>query len=88
MNRESLRASIDGLRAELTQDCPTNEATRERLLGLVSDLERALSDDEEGPPEETILDSVKDAIEQLELEHPRATSLLNRIMLSLGSGGI
>jgi len=91
MNKESLRASIEGLRAELERPELKGGAaapTRERLRALLNQLEEALADEDEEAPHESVVDSVRDAIEQLESEHPRATSLLHRIMVSLGSSGI
>ncbi len=88
MSNESLRESLEELRREVDGSDLRAEGARERLLGLIGGLEKQLQDPEDADHHASLLESLKESIEHLELEHPRATSILNRIMVTLGNAGI
>jgi len=78
-----LRKEIDGLGAD-------DAAARERLDGLVAELERRLADpdseDLEAP--EDFMETLRETVERFEVEHPRATGIVNNILVTLGNLGI
>jgi hypothetical protein len=89
--QDNLRDSLEELRAEVRSADLSNADTKARLDALIGGIEARLDreDDEAGEKEhETLLEHVRDLVGQLETEHPRATSILNRIMVSLGGAGI
>ncbi len=93
MHSDKLRKALEELRSEINDAEMSSGPTRDRLNNLITDIERKLENqnngDDEGEDEDaSLLDNVKDAINHLELEHPRATTILNQIMTSLGGIGI
>ncbi len=88
MHSDKLRAALEELRAEINHADLTEGPARERLNALITDLERKLEDPDDEEHHASLLGNVKDSIGQLELEHPRATTILNQIMTSLGGIGI
>jgi len=61
--------------------------TRGHLEELVGELEVHLDDTPE-TREQSILGSLTGLIDQLEVEHPKLTSVLNQMMVSLSNMGI
>ena len=88
MKDESLREALEGLRQEINSANLSSGPARERLNGLIGDIERKLEQSEDEEQDASLIDSLKEGISQLETEYPRATALLNRIMASLGGAGI
>lgn len=88
MDDAQLRDSFVKLRAELDKLGPQDEAVRARLNGLLADIERRVSDAEDGKDDDSLAADVREAIEKFEVEHPRATAILNDIMLALSNMGI
>ena len=88
MSNEPLRDSLDLLRAEINRGDLSGEESRARLNSLISDLERKLENPEDAAHHETLVSNVQDSIGHFELEHPRATTILNQIMTALGNIGI
>jgi hypothetical protein len=88
MQSERLRESLEQLRAEINSAVPSSGPTRERLNRLISDIERKLASPDDAEHHESLLSQVQDSIHHLELEHPRATTILNQIMTTLAGGGI
>ena len=87
-NHEPLHESLANLREEVNQGDLTDAGAKARLNELISDLERKLERPDDAEHHETLLRNVKESIGQLELEHPRATNILNQIMVALGNIGI
>ena len=83
----TLRRSLDELRAELDRLDAGDAMVRARLDRLIAGIEAKLaaSEDEE---EDSLLDEVREAILQLEVTHPTATAVLNRIAAALGNLGV
>jgi len=79
-----LRETLQRLRAEIEQLGPEDAAAQARLSGLVSDIERRL----EGEDDDGLIGNIKESVEQFEVEHPRATAILNDIMHALSNMGI
>ena len=88
MDREEMEESLDGLRAQIRKLGKDDEPVKRRMRRLVADLERQLEDSGDSERHGLLLDSLREYIEQFEVEHPRLTGALNRIMVSLSNIGI
>jgi hypothetical protein len=88
MPEKRLQQDIERLRAELGKLAADDHATRERLNALISDLETRLARPDDADHHRNLLDSVRRTIHQFETEHPRATAILNDIMVTLSNMGI
>jgi hypothetical protein len=90
MNNDELRTLVGQLKAEIDVLAPADEEARERLGALVDDLERRLDDPQDTalPEHDDFMDGLKETVERFEVEHPRATGIINNIMVMLGNMGI
>jgi len=88
MNPDKLNEALEHLRHEIEQLDVSDTAAKQRLGALITDIERKLGEPDDDELHETIVGNVRDAIGQFETEHPRATSILNQIMMTLGDVGI
>lgn len=88
MPTRKLRESLDALRGEIEDLAGRGDPSRERLETLVADIERHIDDPDDDAGRENLLENMREAIEQFEVEHPSATGVLNHIMVTLGNMGI
>ncbi|MFT5048866.1 MAG: hypothetical protein ACI8QZ_000253 [Chlamydiales bacterium] len=88
MQSEQLRESLRQLRATIEASDLSQGPAREKLNQLISDIEHKLEDPDDAERHASLVENVKDSIQHLELEHPRATTILNQIMAALGGVGI
>ncbi len=86
MSERQLQEQLERLRALVNEIGAEKPESLERLNRLVSDIEVRLED--RGGGRHDLADAVKDAIRHFEVEHPRATAVLNDIMVTLGNMGI
>jgi len=87
MSRENLINDLERLRSEIAQVAGNNPDAYRKLNALISDLENRISD----TPDQDhagMLDRIKKEIEYYEVEHPRATAILNDILVTLSNMGI
>ncbi len=86
MTEPEIADAITRLRAEINTLDTNNVETREKLESLLENLEQNLhaSEDEDVH----LMDEMKEAISQFEVEHPRVTGIINDIMIALGNLGI
>ena len=61
---------------------------KERLTNLVTVMEQEFNQSENLAESAVDSEAIANLIEQFEVEHPRITETLNRIMVTLGSMGI
>lgn len=87
MSDEKLRQELERLRSEAANLDSQDEAGRERLNGVIEQLEKRLSEDEEND-DESLFEQVQESIAHFETQHPRATTILNEIMVTLSNMGI
>lgn len=87
MSDSKLRDGIRDLRKELERDTTRDPALRGRLQGIVDDLESRLGSADESL-HKRLLEDLRSAVQQFEAEHPRATGILNDIMVTLSNMGI
>jgi uncharacterized membrane-anchored protein YjiN (DUF445 family) len=87
MTHNKLREDLDKLRVEIDNIAADDHKSKDKLNQLIFELESRLeSSDEED--NQGITQNVKEAINQFETEHPRATAILNDIMVTLSNIGI
>ena len=87
MTDQQLHTDLERLRAEVNNLSEDNPVTREKLNVLISDIENRLDESSEND-DEGLLNNLKESIHQFETEHPRATAILNDIMVTLSNMGI
>lgn len=87
MSQEEIRESLQQLRSELDVLGDSAPEVRTRLLSLVEDLEEQLGSlpREDNP---LSLEYLRQLAEDFEVEHPRITSLVNRILVTLSNMGV
>lgn len=88
MTDKEIVQALAALRAEIEQLDQADAATGERLEELVSKLEQQVTAAELGQHQMHLVEDIKDAITEFEVEHPRMTGILNDIMVALGNLGI
>ena len=88
MSRDELHEPLERLRAEIRKLGDEDDAIKQRMKRLVADLERKLHDSEDSKHEPHLVEGLRENIERFEVEHPRLTSVLNRIMVHLSNMGI
>ncbi|MCG8323982.1 MAG: DUF4404 family protein [Thiotrichales bacterium] len=86
MIKEDLHQSLQALQDELDKLEESHEEVRDRATRLIYDIEQQL-DDPEGQGDSPI-DRIPKLIEEFEVEHPRITGIMNRIMMALSDMGI
>jgi hypothetical protein len=87
MSKETLRKDLERLRTEVNQLSSSQPQSQEKLNSLISNLESRIEneiDDDDG----NLVDEIRDYISRFEAEHPRATAILNDIMVTLSNMGI
>ncbi len=88
MADETLKQCLEDLRTEIERLEAGDEAARARLNRLVTDIERRLAAPDDAEHDATLVQNLKQSIEQFEIEHPRATGILNQIIITLSNLGI
>ncbi len=91
MSEQQLKEQLEHLRALVNEIGAGRPDSLERLNRLVSDIEDRLIEDRWADPGATrpdASDAVREAIRHFEVEHPRATAVLNDIMVTLSNMGI
>jgi seryl-tRNA synthetase len=76
----NLRREIEGI----SEDSPEVKA---KLESLLNELENKLESTED-ENHLHLMEDMKEVITQFEVEHPRATGILNELMIALGNMGI
>lgn len=91
MSQQQLNTDLTELRAEIER-LPANAAGRERLIQLAQRIERQIDEsakaDAQEESEDSLIDGINEAAADFEVEHPRTTGLLRRIINTLSSMGI
>ena len=88
MSKEDLYRSLEALQLEIKKLGDGQDDVKEGLSRLVADLEHQLENPEDTAHATSLLQNLPDHIEQFEVEHPRMTSILNHIMMTLSNMGI
>ena len=85
---DELRKDLQRLRDEISGIPEAEAGSRERLMELVNDLEQHTAREQEADLYDQLADRISSAIERFESSHPRATAILNDIMVTLSNMGI
>lgn len=88
MSNEDLPQLIESLKAEIARLDPGDHEARARREALVADIERRIDASDDSMAHEDLMESLREAVERFEVEHPRTTGIINNIMVMLGSMGI
>lgn len=87
MSKESLVKDLERLRSEIDQVARNNPEAYRKLNRLINDLEDRISDTPE-QDHDGLIERVKKEITHFETAHPRATAILNDILVTLSNIGI
>ena len=87
MSDLKLRQSLGELLAELDRLEDEEAEVRARLDALVARIETRLDTPDDAEHHDSLVEEVRASVLQLEVSHPRATAVLNRIMAALGNLG-
>jgi hypothetical protein len=85
---EDLRQSLNALKAELDRLDSADPDKRATLERLIDDIEHKLQHPDQGETSGSLIERAKESIEHFEVSHPRATAILNDIMMTLSNMGI
>ena len=88
MPDEKLRRSLEDLRSELERLEAEEAQVRERLSALIAGVETRLEKPEDSAHHQSLVQDLRRSISQFEVSNPRATAILNQIMVTLGNMGI
>ena len=84
--QEHLNQKISDLKKELEKINFNDENEKEHIHDLINEIESA--NKESADENNFIIDKIKTVIDRFETEHPRATAILNDIMVTLSNIGI
>jgi hypothetical protein len=87
VSKEQLYKDLDSLLDEV-DSIPLDAADRQRLHGLISDIESHIDSNEEAGADFEVVDTVEELVTRLEADHPAFTGILRRVMNALGSMGV
>ena len=88
MAKQKLHEDLIKLRNEINNIAAEDTQSRDKVNRILSELEAQLENTDGEVQDEGVLTSVREAIEQFETDHPRATAILNDIMVTLSNMGI
>lgn len=88
MSKQKLHNELEKLRNEINHIAAEDTESRDKLNRLISELEVQLDSPDGEVQDQGVLTSVKEAIAHFETDHPRATAILNDIMVTLSNMGI
>ena len=87
MTRRKLHNDLERLREEINHLAADDRESRKRLNHLINEVEAKLENPDAGE-DDGLMNNLKDAISHFETEYPRATAILNDIMVTLSNMGI
>lgn len=88
MNQDELNQLVRELKDEVAELDSADEETRTRLQSLVDTLEARLAGETSEEHHADLVDTLRENVERFEVEHPRATGIINQIMVTLSNMGI
>jgi seryl-tRNA synthetase len=83
-----LNDDLEKLRQEVNILVNENEEARDKLNAIINDIEKKIETPGDEAHHSNLTTRVKEAISHFETDHPRATAILNDIMVSLSNMGI
>jgi len=88
MSENKLRDDIEKLRDEIENLSADEDISKEKLEMLLQDIESGLENEEQNENQSELLAGLKESVNHFETEHPRATAIINDIMVTLSNMGI
>jgi hypothetical protein len=88
MTEKNVSQALVELRSQIDQLAASDTVAREKLEGLIRDIEDNIHLLESGEHHVHLIGDLREAISEFEVEHPRLTGILNDIMVALGNLGI
>jgi len=82
---DKLQEKITSLKKELEQLSVSDDKTKEHINELIDEINNLNDTNEE---KNNLIEKIKAAVDHFETEHPRATAILNDIMVTLSNMGI
>lgn len=86
MSRENLIRHLQRLRDEISHAARSNPEAYQKLDTLINDLEDRVADTI--GPDDSLAEQIRNEITYFEATHPRATAILNDILVTLSNMGI
>ena len=87
MSDEQLRQSLTELRTELSRLEAEEAKVRERLDALIASVETHVDAPGDIAHHDSLVQDLSESVLELEVSHPRATTILNQIAAALGNIG-
>ncbi|MCH8845248.1 MAG: DUF4404 family protein [Proteobacteria bacterium] len=88
MPEKKIRDDIEKLRAEIKNLSADEDNPKEKLEILLQDIESGLETEMQNKKQSELLAGLKESVNHFETEHPRATAIINDIMVTLSNMGI
>jgi hypothetical protein len=88
MPEKQLRDDIEKLRNEIENLSADEGTPKEKLEVLLQDIESGLESEDQNKNQSELLAGLKESVNHFETEHPRATAIINDIMVTLSNMGI
>ena len=88
MSKQQLQKDLEKLRNEINSLSESDIESREKLNQLLQVLEEKLENNNDEVQDQGVLKTMRETIEHFETDHPRATAILNDIMVTLSNMGI
>ena len=88
MPENKLRDDIEKLRDEIKTLHAKEDISKEKLERLLQEIESGLETEAQDKERSELLAGLKESVKHFETEHPRATAIINDIMVTLSNMGI
>ncbi len=88
MPEKKIRDDIEKLRTEIKNLSADEDTPKEKLEILLQDIESGLETEMQNKKKSELLAGLKESVNHFETEHPRATAIINDIMVTLSNMGI
>jgi len=88
VSEKKIQECLQSLRDELSQLQDNDRQVRERVNGLIAEVEQELVEEKHQRQNPSLMEGINNTIEQYKVEHPTVTGILNQIMMSLGNMGV
>jgi len=88
MTSTKLHEELERLRSAINEVADDKIDAKEKLNLLISDIEKKLDEPSDETHHKNLIEDISNAINQFETEHPRATAILNDVMVTLSNMGI
>ena len=88
MDSQNLRSLLEQLHQEIAANPPTDERSRELLLGLQQDIQRSVGDTPAAPEVHGLRERVQEILAGYEGKHPQSVAAWERVFTLLSNFGL